>query len=166
MHLIAQDAEPQIQSTTPVRCLDEHFLRFVDKTDTCWLWRGGKTIAGYGHYNGRDRQYMAHRYSYEAVRGMIPPGMHIDHLCRVPACVNPEHLEVVTPYENVMRGMAPRRFSDRTHCQNGHEFTPENTQVRINRRNNHSFRMCLTCHRERNMINARKYRAAKRLGCS
>jgi hypothetical protein len=55
--------------------------------------------------------------------------LHLDHLCRVRHCVNPEHLEPVTPGENTRR--SPIHISviraARTHCKQGHEFTPENT---------------------------------------
>lgn len=46
---------------------------------------------------------MAHRYMYEREVGQIPEGMHLDHLCRVRACVEPAHLEPVTPRENAVR---------------------------------------------------------------
>lgn len=42
----------------------------------------------------------AHRFAYESARGPLPPGMQIDHICNVRACVNTEHLQVVTPWEN------------------------------------------------------------------
>jgi hypothetical protein len=70
---------------------------------------------------------------YEALKGPIPEGMQIDHLCRVPACCNPEHLEAVTPKENTRRGLSPAlaraRRHRKTHCRNGHEFTADNSYL-------------------------------------
>ncbi|MBC7941097.1 MAG: HNH endonuclease, partial [Chitinophagaceae bacterium] len=66
---------------------------------------------------------MAHRWSYEAMVGLIPEGLHIDHLCSVRACVNPYHLDPVTPRVNVQRSRPTRS----THCNHGHEFTAANT---------------------------------------
>ncbi len=70
----------------------------------CWIWQWKKTKKGYGGLRHDGREVMAHRHYYEQHRGPIPPGMWIDHLCRVPSCVNPWHLEPVTPAENIRRG--------------------------------------------------------------
>lgn len=51
----------------------------------------------------------AHRHSYQSLVGSIPDGLHLDHLCRVPACVNPEHLEPVTLAENNRRAAAVKK---------------------------------------------------------
>lgn len=72
----------------------------------CWLWCGATDPAGYGRasYGVAHRSGLAHRISYELVVGSIPDETpHIDHLCRVVACVNPEHLEPVTQQENNRR---------------------------------------------------------------
>ncbi len=71
----------------------------------CWIWQWAHHPAGYGvmRINGKNRQ--VHCIEYEKVHGPIPKGMYIDHLCRVPACINPDHLEMVTNAENVRRGL-------------------------------------------------------------
>lgn len=65
----------------------------------------------------------AHRLSYEHHVGPIPAGLVLDHLCRTPPCVNPEHLEAVTQGENIRRGMAPNSITLRTGiCRRGHDM--------------------------------------------
>jgi hypothetical protein len=82
----------------------DRFWRKVDKTETCWLWTAG-TTGGYGHFRpARSVPVLAHRYTYEQMCGPVAEGMELDHLCRVPRCVNPAHLEPVTHAENVRRG--------------------------------------------------------------
>lgn len=131
----------------------ERFWRRVRKTRTCWIWTGGLTGAGYGIVsceprkpNGRLTSKGAHRYAYELLVGPIPEGLVLDHLCRVPACVNPSHLEPVTPGENARRGVSPIPANAlKTECAQGHPFDEDNT--RIDPKTGH--RSCWTCRRER-----------------
>lgn len=90
----------------------------------CWIW-SGLLKKGYGSFfirsvghrsiGRRSIRRPAHQVSYEMLVGPIPNGKELDHLCRVPACVNPSHLEPVTHGENNRRGHALR-----THCKYGH----------------------------------------------
>ena len=100
----------------------------VRRPDECWPWLGHRNASGYGTWHPSPKvKLLAHRVAYEAIRGPIPEGLVIDHLCRNRACCNPAHMEVVTIGENVMRGdTIPARHAARTHCVNGHEFTPDN----------------------------------------
>lgn len=84
----------------------------------CILWFGRMTKDGYGRIWGQ----MAHRRSYSKNVGKIPTGFEIDHLCRNRACINPEHLELVTRLENSKRAVEARKF-----CKRGHPTTEENT---------------------------------------
>lgn len=103
--------------------LAERFWAKVDRSDPagCWIWVGTRLVGGYGKLQYRKRQLLAHRVAYELVRGPIPDGLVIDHLCRVRHCVNPDHLEVVESRENTRRGMSPSAVANRTDiCAKGH----------------------------------------------
>lgn len=104
----------------------ERFLTKINKTATCWLWIAGKNIRdGYGKFWLDNKLKSAHRVSYEFFKGPIPEGLDLDHLCRVRHCVNPDHLEPVTAYENMRR--SPFFNGNKTHCIRGHEFNKRNT---------------------------------------
>lgn len=87
----------------------ERFQQRVKIEDNgCHVWTGG-LIGGYGQFSPvRGTTLYAHRIAYEYAKGAIPEGLQIDHLCRNTRCVNPEHLEAVTPRTNTRRAYAHR----------------------------------------------------------
>lgn len=106
----------------------------------CLLWTGSLDGHGYGQILDKPRKQggrlvMVHRVAYETWVGPIPEGLVLDHLCRVPRCCNPYHLEAVTQAENMRRAR-------KTHCKRGHEYTPETS------RPTKDSRVCLLCQRE------------------
>lgn len=109
----------------------------------CWLWTGSRDGTGYGQIRiTKGTMVQAHRLSYAMHRGPIPVGLVIDHLCRVHCCVNPAHLEVVTPQENTLRGIGPAAMkAAQTHCRRGHAFSEENTYLVLT-----GGRNCRRCH--------------------
>jgi hypothetical protein len=75
----------------------------------CWVWQRARTRKGYGQKVLPGQIVIrAHRWYYEQAWGPIPEGLQLDHLCRNPPCVNPDHLEVVTNQENVHRGRSTK----------------------------------------------------------
>lgn len=118
-----------------------------DKVSGCWHWIGAQKGNGYGNswLNGRNQP--AHRVIYQLIKGEIPDGMDLDHLCRNRICVNPNHLEPVTRSVNLSRGLSGENLASiarsMTHCKRGHEFTEENTRLYRGKR------CCRACARDR-----------------
>lgn len=125
----------------------------------CWLWIGTTTTNGYGLSYFSNTRAVAHRIVFECIKLVrIPPGMHLDHLCRVRCCVNPDHLEIVTPRENWLRGMALTVMNLRkTHCPKNHPLIEGNLRPSRTGR-----RRCLICHRESTRKALAKFYAKKR----
>ena len=126
--------------------LKTRLLAHVHKAGDCWEWTG--TIsAGYGQIRLGQKgtpMVLAHRASFEVFVGPIPDGLQIDHLCRNPKCINPDHLEPVTPRENILRGNTlPAKNANKNHCIHGHPFDEANTYI-----NSNGSRSCRTCKRE------------------
>lgn len=125
----------------------ERLLAKVEIDDSgCWIWRGAHNRAGYGYIGNPHDKTGVHRASYEFYKGPIPMGLQIDHLCRKPACANPDHLEAVSCRVNILRGVSPAaREARQTHCKRGHPLNLLNTYVQPS----NGQRSCKTCRQER-----------------
>jgi hypothetical protein len=153
-----------------VTALPDHFWAKVDKDGPipeyrpdlgpCWVWTAALMHFGHGNFannRGERATVLAHKLAYEDQHGPVPAGLQLDHLCRVPACVNPAHLEPVTSRENTLRGVGPSAINaTKERCPQGHEYDYRYPDGR---------RACKTCAREasrrhlaqnRESVNARK----------
>lgn len=126
--------------------LPEEFRVQIDTSGDCWLWIGPLSESGYGWYRHEVHpQKRVHRFAWESLVALIPPGMTIDHLCFVKRCVNPDHLRMVSRSENSKGGPLRTRKNKRmTECLQGHPFDEENTYVRPD-----GYRGCRKCHAAR-----------------
>lgn len=140
--------------------LEERFWAKVERSgpQDCWTWTGCLTN-GYGQFWTHGSQRVrAHRFAYELLVGPIPEGLQIDHLCRVPACVNPAHLEPVTARINVLRSESPiAQAAAQVFCIHGHPLSGGNLYVDPKR----GFRQCRTCNRRRDAEYKARLRAAR-----
>ncbi len=122
--------------------------RFLTKFrvgDGCWEWTASVRRDGYGQFRLDGRVVSAHRVSYGLFVGPIPEGLTLDHLCRNRLCVRPDHLEPVTLCENILRGESlPAQNARKTQCPQGHAYDEANTRI-----GRHGWRVCRTCHRDR-----------------
>jgi len=137
--------------------------KFIPEPNSgCWLWLSTIGSCGYGEYwrgakSGPGPKFVrAHRYAYECLRGPIPDGLVVDHLCKTRCCVNPDHMELVTAVENTKRGRSGWNMRAKTHCPHGHPYEGDNLRI-INGR-----RTCRIC----NNAKQRACTARKRLALS
>lgn len=119
--------------STPIPAITRTLRRVQTDANGCWIFTGAKSEFGYGRVgvgsllDGTRRHQLTHRVVYEALVGPVPEGLQLDHLCRVPACCNPEHLEPVTPQVNQLRSTSVSAINAaKTHCPAGHEYAGEN----------------------------------------
>ncbi len=117
----------------------EHLSEVPGYTD-CWPWLAGRHPNGYGRFWLAGRYQGAHRLAHKLLVGPIPEGLVIDHLCRVPCCVNPRHMEPVTSQENTRWGIRGVLYRQVTHCAKGHPYDEANTYV-----DPHGYRNCRRC---------------------
>ena len=154
--------------------VEERFWTKVNKNGplwqgtNCWLWEGC-VARGYGLFWQDGKLMTAHRVAYQMMISSIPPKLQIDHLCRVRHCVNPSHMEPVTPRENVLRGqgITAQKHRQTTCLRHGHPLDIVNTYI-----DNRGYRNCKLCmvllqetnkvhRREQSKLRQRRYRARK-----
>ena len=125
-----------------------HPIGYVVQESGCWEWVGGMSDVGYGLYTNKKKTMGAHRMMFMRSGGVIPEGMVLDHLCRNRACVRPDHLEVVTHRENLLRGEGKcAKLARKTHCVRGHLLP-----TKPNKDRGHGERRCWECVRLHTLI--------------
>lgn len=104
--------------------VDRLFKRAVPH-GKCLLWAGKTDPYGYGilRIGSKEKGYHnpgAHKVAYILMKADVPPGMHVMHSCDNPTCINPLHLSVGTPRDNVYDSIAKGR-----HVYNRQHFYPK-----------------------------------------
>lgn len=137
----------------------------ADPETGCWNWLG-PVQNGYGQFFINGKQELAHRALYAWLvepieRGLGNNRLQLDHACNTPTCVNPAHMKLTTARENILRSSSPpAQYARRTHCKNGHEFTPENTIISTVKAGRYKLRKCRTCYHEYHAAYRKKSREA------
>lgn len=137
---------PVTPGPKPVDPLIRVMRKVVKRDDGCWIFTGYTQPFGHGMVNlgAKKGKALTHRLVYERLVGPVPAGLELDHLCRVPSCCNPEHLEPVTHRENVRRGncstVQTERFASMKTCRQGHARNSKNTYL-----NKDGRRRCRPC---------------------
>lgn len=146
--LSREDCEPT--TTEAVRLAMQARVRaqsIIDRLEPitesgCLIWTGA-TSKGYGQVSCGGKLRYVHQVLYEICVGPVTLGMEIDHLCRVRCCANIEHLELVTPKENKLRGVSFSALNaKKTHCIRGHVLEGDNL---LTRKRFPTWRLCKLC---------------------
>ncbi len=124
----------------------------------CWEWTASKSPRGYGYFNFDGKNRRSHRVSYKALRGVIPCGLELDHLCRNTSCVHPMHLEAVTHTEYLRRGLAATHARGASTCRSGlHNLVPGATYTHLSGKRRGK-QICIECKR----ASQRRYKKRER----
>lgn len=127
-------------------------MKLVEQNQAgCWIWKGKfNGTYGYGCYKIDGRLVTAHRVMYMSIFGRLERKQLVCHKCDVPACVNPMHMFIGSQKENMQDCRRKNRHfkGAMTKCKYGHEFTPENTYVHVDKYGD-THRRCVTCGREK-----------------
>lgn len=131
--------------------------KYAVSTNGCWLWQGPLDRDGYGTFYLRRRNRRANRVGWFSANGPIPDGMVVNHTCRSRSCVNPQHLNLITPTDNSLRDSASLGYvnSQKTTCPRNHTYDG----VYVNRKTGKRQRTCSICDREKARRLKAKWRA-------
>lgn len=114
---------PKARIFIPDRVAERASTRFNENVDGCYISTYSVGSHGYAqigwNHKGQTQTVTAHRAAWVHANGtQIPVGMTIDHLCAERRCVNPNHLRLLTNFENARRTFG--RDWPVGECANGH----------------------------------------------
>lgn len=139
-------SSPISRTNPPERVVERLWNRYEVREDGCWI--SGYSTASHGYAQigwkegGERRLWLAHRIAWYATHGDIPDGMTVDHICRTRTCINPDHLRLMTNWDNARRnnqGGSDDYPSDWS-CKRNHGFEHRSKVTRA----------CLKCHKLHN----------------
>jgi len=99
---------------------DDAVKNRVKRVGECLIWTGHTNPRGYPRMNVGGRLIMVYRYVWERSYGPVPEDREINHRCFNRACINLEHLELMTRSQNTpyRRGAQP---NSKTGIRNVHQ---------------------------------------------
>lgn len=121
----------------------------IKQDDGCVVYMRAKTN-GYGVIRWKDSTHTTHTAIYRELVGDIPQGMELHHKCRNRACVNIDHLELISHFAHSSKSGASK--SEVTHCKYGHPLSGDNLRVR-ERKGLYLERVCIQCTKDRALKN-------------
>lgn len=107
-------------------------VRIPENPTDCWEWTATTTANGYGRHWIAPQWVAAHRFAYKQLRGPIPDGLQMRHLCHNRLCCNPMHLEPGTAKENAQDSIDAGRFTRGTVHGNSKLTDDQVIQIRQN----------------------------------
>lgn len=139
---------------------EKHFI--PEPNSGCWLWlsatiKSKDSLYGVVGADKGDEQKMllAHRASYRLYIGPLSRNMHVDHKCQNTLCVNPKHLQALTPKAH---GKTTWRRILNGHCKRGHLMDEKNSWIEKTGQSH-----CRRCHADREAKN--RANKSKRFMC-
>lgn len=132
---------------------DRFKSRYVVNSKGCWVWQGSLDKDGYGTFFLRGAPRRAHRVGYYSVHGEIKDGNVVNHVCRNPSCVNPQHLQSITVLENNIKDTTSITYinSQKVTCPKGHSYDKTVTYA------GKTQRVCTVCYNEAKRIAKKKH---------
>ena len=117
----------------------------------CWRWAGAH---GKKHGRATIGKRLIYRELYRSEREPIRRGMHLHHGCERDWCINPWHLEQLTPKQHrashPLAGVAAIAAAQDC-CVHGHPFDLINTRLYTNPNSGKTQRACRACDNARSL---------------